>query len=286
MTKTGCIYKITNTKREKSYIGKTVNFPKRIQFHIDHAETYASKQPMYHDMAHDGIECFTFQILESNIPIENLDQKEIDYIALYDAVKTGYNVQRGGKTRHTQKITEMQANEIKRWLKTNASMTWLASEYGVDRSTISDINCGDTWFDKNESYPIRSTNVTKKNFSENTIQEIYNCLRNLSSLSKIAKKYGTSVQTISKINKGAIYYHASEKYPICEKQMCSTRIDTTTLSTIINLLTTTSDSYVVIARKTNTDRHTIAKINTGERYQRHVTSLGYTFPLRKKSGKA
>lgn len=99
------IYKITNTKNNKIYIGQTKQpLNKRFRDHISHA--FNSERPndlnckLYIAMREEGINHFIIEELES---IENTtryfaDKKEIDWISKLDATnpEIGYNVDKGG----------------------------------------------------------------------------------------------------------------------------------------------------------------------------------------------
>lgn len=99
------IYKITNTKNNKIYIGQTKqSLNKRFRDHISHA--FNSKRPndlnckLYIAMREEGINHFIIEELES---IENTtryfaDKKEIDWISKLDTTnpEIGYNVDKGG----------------------------------------------------------------------------------------------------------------------------------------------------------------------------------------------
>lgn len=84
------IYKITNKKTGKIYIGQSDNCERRIQEHqkkkiltIDEWITFL------------GINEFNFEIIEE-CNKEELDEKEKYYIQKYDSLNNGYNIQEGG----------------------------------------------------------------------------------------------------------------------------------------------------------------------------------------------
>lgn len=92
----GAIYKITNKKNNKCYIGKTEGDPIfRWQTHV-----YNSKYFQYHlykAMRLYGLECFTFEILEQDINNPQfLNEREKYWIQYYDSYKNGYNETEGG----------------------------------------------------------------------------------------------------------------------------------------------------------------------------------------------
>lgn len=86
------IYKITNLKNDKCYIGQAKKLQDRITQHFKHALYIDCPQgnKLYEAMQQDGIENFTVELLEECEP-EFLDEKERYYIKLYNTVDWGYN---------------------------------------------------------------------------------------------------------------------------------------------------------------------------------------------------
>lgn len=86
------IYKITNTITNKCYIGQAVDIYKRWCDHCKHGCGIDTPQNnrLYSAMQQDGIENFTFELLEE-CPREELNKKEAFYIDLYKSNEFGYN---------------------------------------------------------------------------------------------------------------------------------------------------------------------------------------------------
>ena len=96
--KTCGIYKITNIKNKKSYIGKSVEIvPKRWTEHIKTSLNIGSiSRTKIHDaMKEYGIENFTFEILEE-CPKDKLSEREKYWIDFYETNTYGYNIKSGG----------------------------------------------------------------------------------------------------------------------------------------------------------------------------------------------
>ena len=96
-TKTG-IYKITNTLKDKAYIGQSVDIYKRWTDHCKAGlgiDTPIGNK-LYQAMLSDGLQNFTFELL-CQCPKEQLDQKERYFIELYQADLYGYNSTKGNK---------------------------------------------------------------------------------------------------------------------------------------------------------------------------------------------
>lgn len=94
------IYKITNIKNQKSYIGQTrQSFKERWRTHVKRglkAEPTTNNK-LYSSMWKDGVENFTFEIICQCSP-EELNEQEKSYIAFYNALEWGYN-STGGNTK-------------------------------------------------------------------------------------------------------------------------------------------------------------------------------------------
>lgn len=91
------IYKITNLKNNMIYIGQSTNVKNRLKAHIQASlgiSTIASQ--IVHDaMAQEGLENFTFQLIEE-CNKEQLNDREKYYIEYYDSNHYGYNRTTGG----------------------------------------------------------------------------------------------------------------------------------------------------------------------------------------------
>ena len=83
----GIIYKITNKVNGKSYIGQTRY---TIEFRWKQHQ-HKKDNTYFHNAIHKyGIENFSIEILEK-CDIEDLNSREIFYIAKYDTFVNGYN---------------------------------------------------------------------------------------------------------------------------------------------------------------------------------------------------
>lgn len=92
------IYKITNIKNKKIYIGKSVEIiPKRWTEHIKTSLDIGSisRTKIHEAMKEDGIENFTFEILEE-CQREKLSEREKYWIDFYETNTYGYNIKSGG----------------------------------------------------------------------------------------------------------------------------------------------------------------------------------------------
>ena len=91
------IYIITNQLNHMSYIGQSTNIASRWKQHIKRgigAET-PTRNKLYPAMLEDGIENFTFEIIEE-CPANRLNELETYWIEFFETQTYGYNVTKGG----------------------------------------------------------------------------------------------------------------------------------------------------------------------------------------------
>lgn len=136
MRKYGTIYIINNTINDKVYIGQTtLDIEDRFKQHIKKSTLKSRKYKLYNAMRKYGVENFYIGKVESNIPIKDLDYKEIYYIEKYDSFKNGYNSTKGGDGRVVNK--KYDEDTIIDLYKKGNSTTMIAKRYNVSTSTIS-----------------------------------------------------------------------------------------------------------------------------------------------------
>lgn len=87
------IYKITNTKTNKIYIGQSTNIPQRWHAHLHEIERGRGLAKYIQDAT---IQDFSFEIVELCAP-EELDARERYWISYYDSYEDGMNRAEGGK---------------------------------------------------------------------------------------------------------------------------------------------------------------------------------------------
>lgn len=86
-----CIYYIKHKETGRTYIGQTIqHFEQRIKDH-----TYGSSE-IDKALRYFGLDAFEIGIVEE-CSVDELDQKEIEYISKYDTYYNGYNNTLGGK---------------------------------------------------------------------------------------------------------------------------------------------------------------------------------------------
>lgn len=96
-TKTCGIYKITNINTNQCYIGQSVDIAERWQQHIKCGLGIkaSSTNKLYKAMMEDGIQNFTFELLQADLSKAELNAKEKFYIELYNSKNLGYNTTGG-----------------------------------------------------------------------------------------------------------------------------------------------------------------------------------------------
>lgn len=190
----GIIYIITNSINDKVYIGQTIQSLKdRWQGHCRKAcSRNEAEMHIKRAIFKYGKENFEIRELE-RCGIEELDEKEIYYISLYNSYNKGYNNTKGGKSgAKPLKLTQEQQDSCLELYKLGFSLREIAKEFYVDKATIKHI--------------IEINNVTLRNtrthkFSTEERLQIVNDSYNMSR-KDIMKKWNISKSYLSQILNG------------------------------------------------------------------------------------
>lgn len=285
----GSIYKIQCVIDKKVYIGQTVQHPpiKRWLDHYKEISNLSNELYLYRAIRKIGIQNFTFQILQTDIPLEELNNVEIHYIEKYksDNPNKGYNLTKGGKFTAKSKINEEKVKEIIKAIKNDKEKTFveISKLFGVSREMVSDINTGETWYFQDMNYPIRDNTGLKNRLTEQDVYDIYLKLKNKIALTEIAKEYGVSVTNISNINNGIIYkFLDNDCYPIYKPMNSKQRLDLKKVKKVIELLISNPEySYSKIGDIVGIGRKTVSGINNGKLYIDLAKELGINkYPIR------
>lgn len=130
----GRIYIIKNTINDKVYIGQTLmSLEERLKQHINHSKS-KNHYKLYQAMDEIGKDKFYIELLEDDVPINKLDEREIYWINFYNSCVNGYNTSKGGKARHDNKIQDIQV--VFDYLDAGFMVREVASILEVHSSTI------------------------------------------------------------------------------------------------------------------------------------------------------
>lgn len=211
------IYKIENKINHKIYIGQSNNPQRRFEEHCYVKTKYRSL--IHEAIVKYGKENFQFEIIEW---CEDFDEKEQYYINFYRSlVPNGYNICKGGQSPPTgkgednnfAKISNEIANNIKKDLKNwNLPKKSIQKKYNVSFDIIRHINEGSSWFDENETYPLRP-NETELNKikAQKIIEDLI--LTNVP-MNQLGAKYGWGRSAAKMINQGINHHNEKLIYPI------------------------------------------------------------------------
>ena len=126
------IYKITNKINNKCYIGQSVCIERRWRWHKNN---YKNKNEpsydkhFYRSIRKYGLENFNFEILEK-CNQDELNKKELYWIAYYNSYCNGYNETLGGDGK-----LQVDRNEFRDYfLQNNPSVKEIAKHFDIDRS--------------------------------------------------------------------------------------------------------------------------------------------------------
>lgn len=181
----GFIYKITNRVNGKVYVGQTrFTVEHRFKQHCKNFNIEHRQQPLYHAFAKYGIDNFSVEALEE-CPVENLNEREMYWIAYYNSFKKGYNATLGGSGTVKYFWTDSQYEEIKSLYLSGFSIKDLCEKYKVSNYTIKGI--------------LDSMNVKIRkplDFNAYELQKVIEEYKAGTPLHTLGSKYGVSIYTM------------------------------------------------------------------------------------------
>lgn len=147
------IYKITNIKNGKIYIGQSINIERRWKRHLSASKNPKSHEynaPLHIDMRKFGDEAFKIEVLEECVQ-EKLNEREKYWIEKTEAFQFGYNNSFNTGCNKLSKTYFLICDDLE-----NTSLTGkeIAKKYGISEQMVSAINTGLSW-KHNRKYPIR-----------------------------------------------------------------------------------------------------------------------------------
>ena len=173
----GFIYKITNKVNGKSYIGQTRY---TIEFRWKQHQHKKDNTYFHNAIRKYGADNFIVEKLEE-CNIEDLNEREIYYIAKYNTFKDGYNLTIGGDGNRTL-LLDNKYEEISALYLSGFSSNKIATLYKVDKASIVKIL-------KQLGIKIRNNSL---NINRQELEELIQDYQSGYSLRELAKRYDCS----------------------------------------------------------------------------------------------
>lgn len=135
----GFIYKITNIKNGKSYIGQTIQDVKErfYQHCANKCSKEVSNMVIHKAIKKYGKDNFTLEVIEE-IDSYNLNDRERYWISFYNSYYDGYNSTLGGQDGF-KPFKELDAETIIKEYKLGKSLRNIGNIFKVDKKTIKDL---------------------------------------------------------------------------------------------------------------------------------------------------
>lgn len=163
------IYKIVNLINGKIYVGQALNIERRISEHKRGKGVH--EQSIDKAIQKYGIDNFSYDVIEL-CRAEELNDREIFWIAHFNSYRRGYNLTSGGQgsPNLSVKLTSKDVEDIY-YLLLDYELTQneIATKFNVSAQTISDINRGKTRVISGYNFPLRDTNIQKHKTIEKKI---------------------------------------------------------------------------------------------------------------------
>jgi len=199
-------------------------------------------------------------ILEDDVSLEELNNKEIYYISLYNTYHNGYNQNAGGGINDNFFIyTEEKIEDIIDLLaNTNLSFPQISEATGLSITHLYNLNYGLRRRKENVIYPLRDENYLTcgQKLTLIEVEQIKDILKNTKTpIKEIEKMY--NCKSISGINIGRLFKDENENYPL--RKRC--KIDN--LNELINELANSNLSFKNLGEKYNVNQDIIGNINRG-----------------------
>lgn len=202
------IYKVTNLINNKVYIGLTTRtFEERKKQHLREAINSNSKKYFHNALRKYGNDNFIWEIIDVAETQEELNEKEIYWISLFNSYgKQGYNQTRGGEGASGYKHSDesrkkMSKDRIGRTHSEDSKKMMSMSQKGRVHSKETKMKIGKSR--KGSKHPLAKLN-------EESVLEIKELIKNRMSLTEIAKIFNVNGTIVVKIKNGETWKHVGE----------------------------------------------------------------------------
>ena len=207
------------------YVGQTTNLEYRHKQHIKYDPYNPNNReyeyPLSRGIRKYGEDEYELIILEDDLKLDQLNDREIYWIKYYNTYFDGYNQSTGGanptKPIFDDNLIDLVIEMLKDY---KNSFQDICNKTGLSMTHIYNINVGKRRKRDNIQYPIRPNNITGtrglKISPEQNIEIHYLLLNTSKQFKEIAKMYNCTAVTISRINKGLtkIYKLKNYTYPL------------------------------------------------------------------------
>lgn len=127
----GLIYLVENKINGKKYIGQCITqLNYRKAKHFSAAFKFNSQSRFHEALRKYGKRNFKWEIIENNVAVDYLDNREIFWIDFYDTLKSGYNMTSGGGTIRGYHHTLETKEHLKNVMKGKSNLDHYINRYG------------------------------------------------------------------------------------------------------------------------------------------------------------
>ena len=128
------IYIVKNLINDKVYIGQTTCVERRWQDHKCNALSRNRNSKFYNAIRKYGIENFYIETLETNIPSEDIERIETEYIKKFDSVEKGYNSKY--REKRLSRVKDYNVEDLIKMYEEGLSLKAIGKKYGSDKKEI------------------------------------------------------------------------------------------------------------------------------------------------------
>ena len=129
----GSLYVIRNSVNTKVYVGKTYKqINSRFAEHLREAKNGDKTRPLHRAINAHGYDKFHIELI-GQYEVGALEEKEVEYISLYNSYNNGYNATLGGDGRRYLSVTD---EEIIQTYEISVNLTDTAAKLHIDPKTV------------------------------------------------------------------------------------------------------------------------------------------------------